>query len=37
MKNKSFEKKEKLNEALRKKLKKRRKQQIKKNKLNHNK
>mgnify|MGYP000126227676 CR=1 FL=1 len=36
MKNKSFEKKEKLNEALRKNLK-RRKQQIKKNKLNHNK
>ena len=32
MKNKSFEKKEKLNEALRKNLK-RRKQQIKKNKL----
>jgi hypothetical protein len=36
MKNKSFEKKEKLSEALRKNLK-RRKQQIKKNKLNHNK
>ena len=36
MKNKSFEKKEELNEALRKNLK-RRKQQIKKNKLNHNK
>ena len=36
MKNKSFEKKEKLNEALRKKNLKRRKQN-KKNKLNHNK
>ena len=36
MKNKSFEKKEKLNEALRKNLK-RRKQQIKKSKLTQNK